>query len=429
MTYDMNNPVQALLAVEQIPRMALIRQIFNVKQLEHPEEILRDQLSRPDIAERIRPGMKIAVTAGSRQLSNMLPLLQELGNFIRSKGAEPFIIPGMGSHGGATASGQIEVLSALGITEESTNMAIRATMETVPIGSLEDGTEVRMDKIAYSADGVILLNRIKAHTSFRGKYESGLMKMAVVGLGKQHGAEIVHHKDGMPGMGKNIELMGKYFLRHSNILFGIGMIENALDQTCELHTQLPEEIITQEPELLKKATELMPAIRLKNLDILIVDKIGKNFSGAGMDPNVTNSFGSETKISSPDRAKRIVILDLSDETHGSAVGVGNGDITTKRLVDKMDRDATYPNLLTIAMTSPAKIPIYFDNQELAIKAGIKTLIGSDKNRLRIVRITDTLHLEKIWVSEAILDDVRSNPNFEVLEDAMPLNFNKNGDLF
>ena len=148
-----------------------------------------------------------------------------------------------------------------------------------------------------------------------------------------------------------------------------------------------------------------------------------------MDPNVTNSFGAETKITSPDRAKRIVIFDLSDETHGSAVGIGNGDITTKRLVDKMDRDATYPNVLTVAMASPAKIPMYFDTQELAVKAAIKTLVGADKSRLRIVRIPDTLHLEKIWVSEAMLDEVRSDPSLEILEEAMPMAFNENGNLF
>lgn len=395
MKYDLTNPVQALLHREELPAMALVRQRFDCTELSDPEAALLEQLRRPEISARVKPGMKIAITAGSRQLNNMVLLLRELGKFLRAKGAEPFIIPGMGSHGGATAEGQVGILNALGITEETVGMPIRATMETVPIGSLADGTEVRMDRIAREADGVVLINRVKPHTSFRGKYESGLMKMAVVGLGKQHGAEIVHHKDGMPGMGKNIELMGTYFLCNSNVLFGVAMVENSLDHTCELHGLLPEEIIEKEPELLERAKSLMPSIFLKNLDILVVDRIGKNFSGAGMDPNVTHAFAAETKIVSQDRAKRIVVFDVSDESHGSVLGIGNADITTKRLVERMDRDATYPNMITVAIPSSAKIPVYFDSQELALKAAVKTALGCDKKHLRIVRVTDTLHLSEI----------------------------------
>lgn len=427
--YDPSNPVQALLSNERIPRMARIRQKFDGTYLEDPAAELRHQLSRPEIKGQIRPGMKIAITAGSRQLSNMVLLLRELGRFVRECGAEPFIIPGMGSHGGATAEGQVGILESLGITEATVGMPIRATMETTVIGALEDGTEVRMDVIARDADGIILINRIKLHTSFRGKYESGLMKMAVVGLGKQYGAEIVHHKDGMPGMSKNIELMGTYFMHHTNVLFGVGMIENSLDQTCELHTLLPEEIIAQEPELLERARSLMPSIPLSRLDILIVDRIGKNFSGAGMDPNVTHSFGAETKIVSTERAKRIVVFDVSDESHGSVLGIGNADITTNRLVEKMDRDATYPNLLTVGMTAPAKLPVFFDTQELAIKAAIKTSLGSDKEHLRIVRISDTLHLGEMWISEALIPDALANSRLELLEDPRPMAFDESGNLF
>lgn len=428
MIYDLTNPIYSLLAGEEIPPMARVVQKFASDILEDPTGTLRSELMREELSATIKPGMEIAITAGSRQLSNLPALLRELGEFIKSKGAHPFIFPAMGSHGGATTEGQIDILTSFGITEQTMGMPIKATMETVEIAQLEDGTPVYVDKYVHDADGVILINRIKPHTIFHGKYESGVMKMAVVGVGKQKGAEVLHSR-GTSNMSHNIERIAGYLFDHSNVLFGVALLENSLDQTCDIKALLPHEIVEQEPELLSRARSFMPAVLLENLDVLIVDRIGKNFSGSGMDPNVTHSFAADTGISNEGRARRIVVFDVSDESHGSVVGIGNADVTTQQLVDKMSIPNTYPNLLTVGFASAAKVPIHFESHELAVKAAIKTALGADKQKLRIVRISDTLHLGEIWASEALKQEILSSPDLEMVGEFEPLAFDENGNLF
>ncbi|MEA4954242.1 MAG: lactate racemase domain-containing protein [Pseudoflavonifractor sp.] len=426
--HDNNEKVNALLQSVPIPRMARVRQKFDSRRVADPQSTLRGLLDRPELKAAVRPGMKVAVTAGSRGIDNIVTILRETVDFIRQQGGEPFLIPAMGSHGGAVAEGQVTVLESFHITEETMGCPIRATMEVVQIGALEDGTPIYLDKYAHEADGVVVVNRIKPHTGFRGHYESGLFKMMCIGLGKQKGAETVHGR-GRRRMGETIELGGSIYLEKAKILFGVGTIENAFDQTYKLLTFTPDEIRTKEPECLLEARSLMPRILVEDLDVLIIDYMGKNISGTGMDPNITRSFSYESGISRVGRPRKIAVLDLTEQSHGAAVGLGTADVTTHRLYEKVDFNTTYPNLLTSGGTDSAKIPMVFDSQRLAIQAAVKTALGADRDKFRMVHMRDTLHLGEIEVSEAILEEIRNDPAFELLEEPQDMVFNEAGNLF
>ena len=423
-----NERVNALLADVEIPRMVEVAQNFCSDHLADPGGTLRQLLQQEEIRNLVKPGMSVAITAGSRGIDNIVLLLQETVRFVKAQGGHPFVVPAMGSHGGATAVGQIEVLKSLGITEETMECPIRATMEVDRLAELPDGTPVYIDRYAHAADGIVVLNRIKPHTGFRGRYESGLFKMMAIGLGKQKGAETVHGR-GRKKMSETIELCGNAYLEHANILFGVATVENAFDQTYRLLVLTGPQIRDREPQCLEEARNLLPRIMFDRLDVLVVDYIGKNISGTGMDTNITKSYAHGYGISREGRATKIAVLDLTKETHGAAVGVGAADTTTYRLYEKMDFNTTYPNLLTTGGTDSAKIPMILDNQKLAIQAAIKTASGADRKNIRIVRIQDTLHITRIQISEALLNEARSNPSIEILGVPQELSFNENGDLF
>lgn len=420
--------VNRLIENEKIPHMLKVRQFFNEEKIHDFEAALRAELLRGIIANRIKPGMRVAITAGSRGIDHMPEAIRILGSFIQARGAYAFVIPAMGSHGGATAEGQRSILESYGITEESVGLPIHATMETVALTSLDDGAIVYIDRYAAQADGVVVLNRIKAHTGFRAPYESGLMKMMAVGLGKQKGAETVHSY-GPLLLGRAVERVGGAILKHAKILFGVGLVENAYDQCCIIRCLTPSEIVEDEPNLLELSKSMMAKLYFENLDILIVDRIGKNISGSGMDPNITKNYAHFTGLGREGKARRIVVFDLTDETLGCAVGVGGADITTRRLLERMDFDTTYPNCLTSGEVESPCIPMVFDNQELAVKGAIKSLAGVDKGRLRIARIRDTLHLGEIEISEAMRGEAGRHAQVEILSDPAPWIFNQAGDLF
>jgi hypothetical protein len=408
--------------------MAKVRQRFDATKLENIKSAILEGISHKSLDSSIKPAMSIAVTAGSRGIANMVEILGAVVDFLKSRGTHPFLVPAMGSHAGATAHGQVAQLSALGITEQSIGAPIRATMEVEEVARLEDGTPVYMDAIARKADGIVVVNRTKYHTLFTGRYESGLMKMLVVGLGKQSGADVIHC-NGPANMSRNIERFGRAILQNAPVLFGVTPIENSLDETCALHVLRPEERPEEEPRLLLEAKKKMPRILFQDLDLLIVDRIGKNISGSGMDPNITGAYSVESGIPRTGAPKRICVLDVTEETHGCVMGVGNADTTTKRLYEKISFDATYPNALTVGVLSSSKIPPVFDNQELAIKAAIKTILGVAPEALRVIRIRDTVHLEEIWVSQSLMREAHSNPHVEVLGVAEQLFFDQNGNLF
>lgn len=408
--------------------MLWVEQRFPSECLKDPEAEIGRQLARPEIARSIRPGMSVAITAGSRGIENMLLMLKKVVDLVKARGGNPFLIPAMGSHGGATAEGQTEVLRGYGITEETAGAPIRATMEVTRIGSLKDGRPVFIDAYAAAADGIILVNRVKAHTAFRARRASGLYKMMAIGLGKQYGASVVHG-EGSFAMGKNIEQFGGAILKKANILFGLACTENAYHHTAEIRSMTPEEIPSEEPEMLERSLRMLPRFLLEPIDVLVVDEIGKNISGTGMDPNITDTFAPESRIYPQHRPNRIAVLDLTADSHGCATGIGIADVAALRAVEKYDVEASYANSFTSRSSTVVKIPMHFDSDEATIKAAIALTYGADRKNLRMVRIRNTLRMEKIQISEAMLEDARANPDIRVLSRPEALRFDENGNLF
>lgn len=419
--------VSDLLKDIEIPKMAKVRQIFPRERIEDIPSAVRKELLRQEIINIIKPGMHIAITGGSRGVANIAVILREAAAFVKEKGAHPFIIPAMGSHGGASAAGQVEILHSYGITEEFCGCPVRATMETTQIGFTGEQHPVFIDKYAAEADGIIVVNRVKPHTCFRGPYESGLMKMITIGLGKQKGADVCHEA-GFKHMAKLVPLFANVILANSNILFGLATLENAFDETCKVVALTKEEIPQKEPELLLEAKALMPRILFDETDVLIVDKIGKNFSGDGMDPNITGSFCTPY-ASGGIKSQRIVVLDLSDETHGNAVGMGMADFSTKRLFEKADLEKSYPNGLTSTVVMNIKVPVLLKNDREAIQAAIKTCNEIDKKNAAIVRIPNSLHIEYIHISEALYEKAKTLSGIEILEEPKSMVFDEQGNLW
>lgn len=406
--------------------MCRVRQRFDRDGISDVAAVLREKLNDEKLKARIRPGMRVVLTGSSRQIANMPLILKKLAAFVRAQGGEPCIIPAMGSHGGATAEGQKALLEGYGITEDYCGCPILSSMETVRVGQLPDGDEVRMDRFAHEADAVIVVGRIKAHIAFRGTYESGLVKMMAIGMGKRAGADSLH-RAGFGKMGERLPLYAKVVFDNCNVIFGVAPIENEFDQTCRIEVIPAEEIFDQEPELLRYAKSRLPRILLPETDVLIVGEIGKNFSGSGMDPNVTGTFGTPYATGGIQK-QRVVVLDLSEQTHGNFIGLGMADTTTKRAFEKLDTNAAYFNMLTSTVLCVGKIPMVLEDDKLAIQAALKTLTQVDRDHIRMVYLKNTLSLETIMVSEALLEQVRGRDDMEILEQPHPLSFDSEGRL-
>ena len=367
------------------------------------ERTIFEEIRRSGMGERIRPGMRIAITAGSRGIRNVDEITRSVAACVKAHGAEPFIVPAMGSHGGATAEGQRELLAGYGITEERMGCPILSSMETVLLGYSELGKPVYMDKNAYESDGVILSCRLKPHNAFRGPVESGPCKMMTVGLGKQRGAEQVH-SDGMDNIARNIPTMAKVTIGTGKILFAIPCLENAYDQTMMFEAIPAEKILEREPELLKIAFANMPSILVGSGDVLIVDKIGKNFSGTGVDPNITGTF-STPYASGGVQVQRTCFLDLTPESHGNSLGVGLASAITLRIFDQIEADAMYTNCMTSTVIKSAMVPCVLSTDKEAIQFCVRTCNRIDKENPRIIRIQNSLHVGQIMLSEAYYADV------------------------
>jgi nickel-dependent lactate racemase len=419
--------VSNLLSDIHLPKMIKVRQSFPRPRIEDIPLAVRNELNKPEIAMTIKAGKKIAITVGSRGVANIAIITKEVVTAVKKLGGEPFIIPAMGSHGGATAEGQLEVLESFGVTEEFIGAPIKSSMEVVRIGETSSGKPVHIDKYAAEADGIIVMGRVKPHTSFRGKYESGLMKMMTIGLGKQKGADTCH-SEGFKNMAYNVPLYANVILEKANILFGIAIVENPFDETSKIVALTKKDIPEREPELLSEAKGLMPRIMFDSFDVLVVDEIGKNISGDGMDPNITATYSSPYASGGPN-IQRVVILDLTEESHGNANGMGTADFTTKRFFDKTNLTITYPNAITSRIIETAKVPVILKNDYEAIAAGIKTCIETDYDNAKVVRIKNTLHLEEIYISEALLNEAVNNPAIEILEEPKYLEFDEEGYLF
>lgn len=430
MKYVKSQEISNLLKDVKIPKMFHAVQEFKKDRIE-PERIpalVYEQLSRPEISRTVKPGMEIAITAGSRGVANVDVITKAIVDFCKEKGAKPFIVPAMGSHGGATPEGQLEVLAGFNITEETMGCPIRSSMETVLLGYSEYGKPVYQDKNAHEADGIILSCRIKPHNAFRGKYESGVLKMLVVGLGKQKGAESVH-SDGMDNMARNIPANGRVALENSKILFAIPCVENAYDETALIEAIPTDQIFDREPELLKIAASNMPSILVGEADVLVVNEMGKNYSGTGVDPNISGTWSNDY-VSGGLKVKRTCFLDLTDCSHGNANGMGLASVITARMFEKLDLNKIYMNSFTSTVLKSAMMPPVVANDREAIQACIRTANRIDRDHVRMVRIKNTLHIGEIMLSESYYEDVVNGkyPGLTAVSEPAELLFDEEGNL-
>jgi hypothetical protein len=391
-------------------RLTKIRQRFPRERIDDVAGTVTAQLAA--IRGAIKPGASIAIAAGSRGIANIARIVKAAADFVRDAGARPFVFPAMGSHGGATAAGQAELLASYGITEPAMGCPIRATMEVVELPNDGLKTKLFMDRFAWESDGVIVVNRIKPHTDFHGDFESGLVKMMIIGLGKERQA-FEMHSFGVHGLRDLVPQAARRLLTMGKILAGIGIVENAYDETAIIEAIPAANIWTREPQLLAQAKQNMPSLPVDELDVLIVDRFGKNISGTGMDTNIigrTHIFG-EPEPASP-RIRMIVVTDLTDESHGNATGMGFADIFTRRLYRKIDFPVTYKNVTTAGFPDRAKLPMIMETDREAVDLALRGAGCREVSLARVARIRDTLHLGEVLVSDAVLAEVRGQQHIE-----------------
>ena len=364
----------------------------------------------------IAKGAKIAIAVGSRGITNLRQVVRSTVRWVKEVGGEPFLVPAMGSHGGASAEGQRQVLESYGMTEDSVGAPIRSSMEVVelPRGGLENA--VYMDKLAYEADGTIVINRIKVHTAFHGAIESGLMKMCVIGLGKHRGALEIH-RFGAKGLRELIPPTARQVLQHGKILLGLGIVENAYEHTKLIKAVRPENIETEERALLCIARNHMPSLPVQDLDLLIVDEFGKHISGTGMDVNIIGrlKISSEPEPASP-RIGSILLLDLADKSHGNANGMGLADVISRKFFENIDFRATYENVLTTGFLERGKMPVVAETEAQALEFALKPLGIDRPEQARVLRIHNTLSLDTLWASPALLPELEKNSSIEVSDE-------------
>jgi hypothetical protein len=386
---------------------------------------LGEQMHQADVASSIKPGQRIAIGVGSRGIDRLPEIVAVLVTQLRALGAQPFIVPAMGSHGGATAEGQVEVLEHLGVTPETVDAPVESRMETVEIGRTAEGMPVLMDRLAMDADGIVFVARVKAHTAFAGEYESGMAKMIAIGLGKQAGAAAAHAR-GFGEMARMVPAAARVALERAPICFAVAVVENAHDEVFKLLVVPATRIMDVEPELLVEAKTAMARIPFSQLDVLVIDEIGKNISGDGADPNVTGRFPTPYASGGPGVTMQVE-LDLDDASGGNANGIGTADFTTVRLARKMDFGQTYPNSLTSTVPGPVKLPMVLPSDRLAIAAALLTCHAVDRPP-RLMRIKNTLNLDEFWVSPALLTEVHQDPSQRILIDPRPMPIDESCNL-
>lgn len=419
---------EQLLRETEVPAMVQVK--YHVKTGEITGEqipgLLRDSLEKQGLRERLTPGKTVALTCGSREICNIDVIMKSMADLLKEWGLKPFIFPAMGSHGGASAEGQREILAGYGVTEGAMGVPIKSSMETVVLGKSPKGLDVHFDKYADEADYVIPIGRIKPHTDFRGKIESGLMKMLTIGCGKQHGANICHTL-GFPMMAENVTEIARVILEKKNIPFGIAIIEDAFHGTYKIEAVPGEKIEEREEKLLVEAKTLVPGIPFEKVDVLVLDEIGKDVSGAGMDPNVTgrsSMLGRWRPF-----IERIVVLDLSEKSHHNGCGIGGADITTQRFLEKMDFCVSYPNGITSHDPSSMKIPPVMPNDRSAVKMALQTCMENDREKgYRVVWMKNTLHMDSFYISEALLEEAKSSADIEITGGLQTVPFDGQGNV-
>lgn len=395
-----------------MPPLTRIRQSFKGDKLDDIEAALRDELDRSGL--RIDRGSRIAIAVGSRGIAHLATIVKQIVLWVKQQRGQPFIVPAMGSHGGATSEGQQRILEGYGLTESYTGAKICSSMNVVELPRGDLSIPVYMDKLASQADGTIVVNRIKPHTSFHARFESGLMKMIAIGLGKHAQAKAIHQL-GLPGLREVMPQVARQVLQQGNILMGVGIVENAYDETLKIRVLPAKDIKTAESELLELARANMPKLPVETLDLLIVDEIGKDISGLGMDTNIIGrlKIPGEPEPTSPN-IKVIVIRDLSAGAHGNAIGMGLADIATRRLYEKIDFKAVYENALTSTFLERSKVPVIAETDREAIDFAFRALGAIDPAEARVARIKNTLRLDCLQVSPAVLREIEGRQEIEIV---------------
>ncbi|WP_165231614.1 lactate racemase domain-containing protein [Aquisphaera insulae] len=411
-----------------LPDVACVRQSVPQPELADPAEAVRTCILESRIRERIPAGGSVAVGVGSRGIAGIAGMARAAVDTLKELGFRPFIVAAMGSHGGATADGQRELLAGYGVTEPAMGVPVKTDMDSVILGTNPVGLPIHFDRNAHQADGIVLLNRVKPHTDFHATYESGVLKMMVIGLGKREGATQVHRL-GLRGMKEVLPAVGRFLVQNTRFALGLAILENARDRTAEVVPVEPEALLETEPKLLDRARELMGRLPFDQIDVLIVGELGKNYSGAGMDPNVIGRLMVETQSDFERPAvTRLCVLDVSDESHGNIVGVGFADLTTERLVAKTDPTPFRINVLTSCFLERARVPIALPTDRAVIESAVETCWKLDPQAARLVVIPNTLELETIWVSRAFEDEVKAHPHLKRLTEYGPLPINSEGRL-
>ncbi len=411
------------------PRMVRIQQNFKTSPIKDIPAKVRTELAGIQPQKIIARGDTVAITAGSRGIANLAVVLGEIIRELKKIGAKPFIIPAMGSHGGATPAGQKKILEHYGVTQKTMGVPVKSSLSVVQVGSTPDLIPVYLDRNAANADHIVVVNRVKPHTDFQGKFESGLMKMMVIGMGKQKGADHYHNVIVRRGHYPVFLSVAREILQRCPVAFGVALVENQRDETQIIRAIPAAEIETTEYQLLKKAKRLFPRIPLNPIDLLIVDQMGKEISGTGMDQNVIGrSVIPYHRPSIKNDIMRIFVRDLTADSEGNATAIGNADFTTKRLVQKIDHRATYMNAITSSCPEAVRIPPYYDNDRQAIDTALKTIGPIEPQNSRIVHILDTLRLEEMYVSEVMLAEVQKRKDISVNGSPGPMKFDAEGNL-
>ena len=410
------------------PPIARVRQSIPQPRVKDVPGTVRALILESRLRDRVKPGGTIAVGVGSRGITVIPSVAKAAVETLKEIGFKPFIVAAMGSHGGATPDGQRQLLAGYGVTAESMGVEVKTDMNTVVLGTNPVGLPIYFDKNAYEADGVVLLNRVKPHTDFHATYESGVLKMLVIGLGKRDGATQVH-KLGLRGLQEVLPAVGRFLVANTKFALGLAIIENAEDMPAEIVLLEPETILETEPKLLDRARQLMGRLPFDQIDVLVVGELGKNYSGAGLDPNVIGRLMIETQ-NDFDRpvVTRLVVLDASDETHGNIVGVGFADLTTERLLAKLDPVPFRVNILTSCCLERGRIPIALPTDRDVFEAALDTCWRIDPSEARLVIIPNTLELNTMWVSAPLEAELQAHPHLTRETDYSPPPFSADGWL-
>ena len=423
---EIHFPIQGIEEI-QIPKMVRVRQIYENDEIQDIETHLKKELNKYEFEKQVK-GKKIALTVGSRGIPQNALIVRTICNQLKEWGALPFIVPAMGSHGGGCVEGNLEILEGYGITEGNIGVPIMASMDVVRIGTMNDAahTPIFCDKYAAEADGIVIYNKVKPHTDFKGEHESGLLKMIAIGLAKHVGCSWFH-KQGFDTFAERIPMVAETFLEKMPVVFGVGVVQNAYDQISEIAVYPGDRLIEGDRELLQIAKRRFPRFKFDDIDVLIIDQIGKNISGEGADPNVTGR-GFMPYFKDDFHTKRLFIRGLTEQSHHNACGLGLADITTRRCLNSVDWESTWINLTTNTMIDGGKIPMYQNSDYDALRVAIRTCTKIDYNTAKIVRIKDTLSLNEFEVSESMIPYLVGKDDIEILGKPYALAFDENGYL-